>query len=168
MITRNSSIAITLLLPFLGGVCLAQSAGEEGVTACERLVSDYAYYRDSMDADNFENLFTEDATLGRHTTTYRGRQAMRERITLREPAAHLTIFTSVRIAAVDERTVAGTLYGIVLSGDRQVLEGDAPLRLGSPEASIEYSEYRITCKLGDEGWKIADLSMHPLFRAEEE
>ena len=166
MVTRNSGLAITLLL--LGGICLAQSAGEEGVAACERLVSDYAYYRDHMDADNFENLFTEDATLGRHTTTYRGRQAMRERITLREPAAHMTIFTSVRIAAVDERTVAGTLYGIVLSGDRQVLEGDAPLRLGGTEASTEYSEYRITCRLGDEGWKIADLSMYPLFRAEEE
>ncbi len=168
MVTRNSSLSIALLLPFVVGICLAQSAGEEGVAACEQLVSDYAYYRDHMDADNFENLFTEDATLGRHTTTYRGRQAMRERITLREPAAHLTIFTSVRIAAVNERTVAGTLYGIVLSGDRQVLEGDAPLRLGSPEASIEYSEYQITCTLGDEGWKIADLSMRPMFRADEE
>ena len=101
MVTWNSSLAITLLLPFLGGICLAQSAGEEGVAGCERLVSDYAYYRDHMDADNFENLFTEDATLG------------------------------------------------------------------SSEASIEYSEYLITCKLVGESWKIADLSMHPLFRAEQ-
>ena len=160
--------AIILSMPFLGGTCLAQSAEEDGVTACERLVADYAYYRDHMDADNFENLFTEDATLGRHTTTYRGRQAMRERITLRDPAANMTIFTSVRLAAIDETTVGGTLYGTVLSGDRLVLEGDEPLQLGSHGTSVEYAEYRITCKLVEDGWKIADLSMRPIFRADEE
>lgn len=165
---RKFKPPIILLMALLGGICLAQSSNEDGVRACERLVADYAYFRDHMDADNFENLFTEDATLGRHTTTYRGRQAMRERITLREPTANMTIFTSVRIAAIDETTVTGTLYGAVLSGDRLVLEGDEPLRLGSPGTSVEYSEYRITCRLVEDGWKIADLSMRPMFRAEEE
>ena len=168
MFMRKFKRMMILLMPFAGVVSLAQSADEDGVTACERLVADYAYFRDHMDADNFENLFTEDATLGRHTTTYRGRQAMRERITLREPTANMTIFTSIRIAAIDERTVGGTLYGTVLSGDRLVLEGDEPLQLGSPGTSVEYSEYRITCKLLEDGWKIADLSMRPMFRAEEE
>ncbi len=90
-------------------------------------------------------------------------KAMRERITLREPNANMTIFTSARIDPVDEWTVAGTVYGFVLSGDRPVEVGDEPIQLGHPGGEVEYSEYRIRCELTEEGWKIADLSMHPLF-----
>ena len=171
MTDRKIRIVVSLVLTFAYVSASAQQPIQSnGTSECERLLEDYAYYRDRFDADNFANLFTEDVYLGRAPGYgYTGRQAMHDLITGRGPETNMTMFGGMRLDAVDSSTVEGTLYGVVLKGEL-IEEGEPALVIGQPGAEATYSRYEVTCKLvdADTGWKISSLSLTTLFVVEPE
>ena len=133
------------------------------VVACERLLADYAIYRDHLDADGFANTFSEDGELILGSGSHRGRAAIRENITLRPHpgVAHMILLTTVKITPIDETTATGIAYAIVLNGDRPVMPGDPPIQMNGITSAVEYHTAFV---LTDEGWKISRLELRSIFR----
>lgn len=158
----NAASALSCLA-VLSSVALA--AGESGstnnvVTACERLVIEYARARDTMDREGYVDVFTEDGVLilaGQH---FEGRDAIRERTNnwpQNDVARHL--MTNIDITPVDETTATGVSYLLIIGGERE--EGTTgPMTVSGFRVMGEYhDEFRLT----DDGWKIARREFKPAF-----
>ena len=166
MRTRLTATALTIWLLTASSPSVAQLDAEHSSTiaiACERLLADYAIYRDHLDAEGFANTFAEDGELILGSGSYRGRAAIRENITSRPTpgVAHMIQLTTVKITPVDENTATGIAYAIVLNGDRPVNTGDAPIQMQGITSAVEYhTEFVLT----DDGWKILRLELKSVFR----
>ena len=158
--------ALTAVLLTAASPSLAQLDAESSsaiAIACERLLADYAIYRDHLDADGFANTFSEDGVLVLGSGTYQGRPAIRQNITSRPTpgVAHMLHMTSVKITPVDETKATGIAYAVVLNGDRPVNPGDAPIQMQGITSAVEYhTEFILT----DDGWKISRLELKSVFR----
>ena len=133
------------------------------ITACERLMADYAVYRDRLDADGWADTFTEDAVLVLGSGTHQGRDAILANLASRPtPAvAHLIMLTSVKITPIDETSAAGISYAIILNGDRPVGPGDPPIQMeGITSVNVYHTEFVLTA----EGWRISRMELEPVFR----
>ena len=157
---------LTAVLLTTASPSLAQLDAESSsaiAIACERLLADYAIYRDHLDADGFANTFSEGGVLVLGSGTYQGRPAIRQNITSRPTpgVAHMLHITSVKITPVDETKATGIAYAVVLNGDRPVNPGDAPIQMQGITSAVEYhTEFIFT----DDGWKISRLELKPVFR----
>lgn len=128
---------------------------------CEQLLADYAVYRDHLEADNFANIFTQDAQFVPGSGLVRGRQNIKKYIEDHATPSHLIMFTSSQIDAQSETRASGLAYAVILNGDRQVLEGDRPIQMNGITAASEYhAEFERT----EEGWKISKMELKGLFR----
>ena len=166
MRTQLTATALTIWLLTASSLSVAQLDAAHSSTiaiACERLLADYAIYRDHLDADGFANTFAEDGELILGSGSYRGRAAIRENITSRPTpgVAHMIHLASVKITPVDEKTATGIAYAIVLNGDRPVNPGDAPIQMQGITSAVEYhTEFVLT----NDGWKISRLELKSVFR----
>ena len=166
MCKRHAAPALTMWLLTAASPTLAQLDSEHSsaiAIACERLLADYAIYRDHLDAEGFANTFAEDGELILGSGSYRGRAAIRENITSRPTpgVAHMIHLTTVKITPLNERTAQGIAYAIVLNGDRPVNPGDAPIQMQGITSAVEYhTEFVLT----DDGWKISRLELKSIFR----
>ena len=142
---------------------LDEATADAIITACERLMADYAVYRDRLDADGWAATFTEDAVLVLGSGTYEGRDAILENLASRPtPAvAHLIMLTSVKITPIDETSATGTSYAIILNGDRPVGPGDPPIQMeGITSVNVYHTEFVLTA----DGWRISRMELEPVFR----
>ena len=114
--------------------------------ACRQLVMDYAWYRDHPDADAYAALFTEDAELSILGETFKGREAITQRLTASTGStAHL--MSTVRINKVDDDTATGVSYVTVYTAP----PGPGPHTVSGYAAIGEYhDDFRKT----DAGWQI--------------
>ncbi len=161
---RTLAVYPCLLLASSPLVAALDSADSRAIiVACERLLADYAIYRDHLDADGFANTFSEDGVLVLGSGTSRGRAAIRENITSRPSpgVAHMILLTTMKITPVDEYNATGFTYAIVLNGDRPVAAGDAPIPMNGITAAVEYHTKFV---LTDEGWKISRLELKSIVR----
>ena len=142
---------------------LDEATADAIITACERLMADYAVYRDRLDADGWADTFTEDAVLLLGSGTYQGRDAILENLASRPtPAvAHLIMLTSVKITPIDETSAIGISYAIILNGDRPVGPGDPPIQMeGITSVNVYHTEFVLTA----DGWRISRMELEPVFR----
>ena len=161
---RTLAVYSCLLLTSSPSVAALDSADSRAIiAACERLLADYAIYRDHLDADGFANTFSEYGVLVLGSGISRGRAAIRENITSRPSpgVAHMILLTTMEITPVDEHNATGFTYAIILNGDRPVEAGDSPIPMNGITAAVEYhTEFVLT----DEGWKISRLELKSIVR----
>ncbi len=139
-------LATCLLLTAFASLSFADTTEE----ACRQLIMDYAWYRDHPDADTIEAygaLFTEDAELSILGETYKGRAAIRDRLTA-STGSTVHLMSTMRITPVSEVAAVGTSYVTVYS---------APPGAGSHEVSgyAAIGEYQDEFRKTSDGWKIA-------------
>jgi len=157
------SVILALSLSSPGRAAVDEKTATAISIACERLLADYAIFRDHLDADGFANTFSEDAELVLGSGSHKGRDAIRTNITSRPSpgVAHMIMLTSVKITPIDETSATGISYGIVLNGDRPVKHGDRPVQMNGITSAVEYhTEFVLT----DDGWKISRLELKSIFR----
>jgi len=161
---RTPAITACLLLASSPSTAALDPADSRAtITACERLLADYAIYRDHLDADEFANTFSANGVLVLGSGTSRGRAEIRENITSRPSpsVAHMILLTTIKITPVDEYNATGFSYAIILNGNRPVSAGDPPIPINGITAAVEYhTEFVLT----DEGWKISRLELKPAVR----
>ena len=152
-----------LLASAVSFAALGTKESDAIIAACERLMADYAIYRDHLDADGFANTFSEDGILVLGSGTAVGREAIRRNITSRQfpGIAHMIVLTTIKITPIDENNATGFSYAIVLNGDRPVAAGDPPIKMKGITSAVEYhTEFVRT----DDGWKISKLELKSIVR----
>lgn len=162
-LTVTAVSAVLLASASTSFAALDEAAADAIITACERLMADYAVYRDRLDANGWADTFTEDAVLVLGSGTYDGRDAILENLASRPtPAvAHLIMLTSVKITPIDETSAAGISYAIILNGDRPVGPGDPPIQMkGITSVNVYHTEFALTA----DGWRISRMELEPVFR----
>jgi uncharacterized protein (TIGR02246 family) len=119
---ENSLMKITVLLaikyllvllasPAIGSTVPATGNAQALVQACTQLNHQYAIARDLSDAAAYARIFADDAVFEMQGETYRGREAILERLTGTEANyfARLLV-TTVAITPLDERSARGLTY----------------------------------------------------------
>jgi hypothetical protein len=127
----------------------------DAVQACTDLVLDYAYYRDRPDPVGFASVFAENATLTVMGETYKGRQAIGERLqgAGRGPSfRHL--MSTIRIFPIDELHATGVSYVTVYTAPHGATEVEGFAGIG---------EYHDEFVLTPAGWKIASREFKPVY-----
>jgi hypothetical protein len=128
--------------------------------ACTKLVMDYVWFLDHVDADAnktalaFADLFTEDAVLSVSTfkleeTEVKGREEIANRYLLhRNSNRFLHLMTNIRVTPISDRIAIGTNYVsfFVHPNDADMNHSDAAHGVG---------EYRDRYQLTDDGWKFS-------------
>lgn len=115
--------------------------------ACRNLVMDYAWYRDHPDASAYAALFTEDAELTILGETFKGRDAIAQRLTA-SSGNTVHLMSTIRITNVDSHTATGVSYVTVYTAP----PGAGPHTVSGYAAIGEYhDEFRKTSA----GWQIA-------------
>ena len=116
------------------------------IEACRQLVMDYAWYRDHPDAKAYAALFTEDAELSILGETFKGREAITQRLTA-SSGSTVHLMSTIRINKVDENTATGVSYVTVYTAP----PGPGPHTVSGYAAIGEYhDDFRRT----DTGWQI--------------
>ena len=115
--------------------------------ACRQLIMDYAWYRDHPDPDAYGALFTEDAELTILGETFKGRAAIRERLTT-SAGSTVHLMSTVRITNVSETLATGLSYVTVYT---------APPGPGPHDVSgyAAIGEYHDEFRKSSAGWQIA-------------
>ena len=155
-----------LLFLFIPASLLAELSDFESdmiTITCEQLLSDYAIYRDHLEADNFANTFTTDGELILGSGSYIGREEIRKNITSRpQPGvAHMILLTSSIITPHNLKQASGISYAIVLNGNRPVNKGDSAIRMKGITSAVEYhTKFTNT----EEGWRISKLELKSIVR----
>jgi uncharacterized protein (TIGR02246 family) len=124
----------TFALPFVPA--LAQTADDiravRDRAEIEELVVRYAMALDTLDADAYANVFTEDAVFDVTGTVYRGRAAIREIVTGLQES---------RDRALAEGTPAVSLYHVMSNTSIEIVDED----------EARHMSYAQTVRLGDDG-----------------
>lgn len=124
---------------------LAWADGTED--ACRQLIMDYAWYRDHPDADAYAALFTEDAELSILGETFKGRDAIRQRLTA-SSGSTVHLMSTIRITKVTDTAATGVSYVTVYTAP----SGAGPHTVDGYAAIGEYhDDFRRTSA----GWQIA-------------
>jgi len=128
--------------------CISGSFAQTDVYwACSNLVTDYAYHRDQFNAEEFANLFTEDASLTVVSQTWVGRDNIEQRIEgLKTGSTIRHEMSTIRIVPVDENHATGVSYATIYS---------APAGETSVSGFALMGEYHDEFVRTAEGWKIS-------------
>lgn len=128
--------------------------------ACERLVLDYAHYRDTGDGDRYAALFAEDAVLVFPRASTTGRAKIRSDFD-RQGAIpwrrHVT--TNIRVVVLDADHAEGTSYVTVYGGGGPPEPGASAPPLDGPSAIGEYRDRYVRTP---DGWRIAERRFTPV------
>ncbi len=115
--------------------------------ACRDLIMDYAWYRDHPDANAYAALFTEDAELSILGETFKGRDAISQRLTA-SSGSTVHLMSTIRITKVDEDTATGRSYVTVYTAP----PGAGPHTVSGYAAIGEYHD---DFRKSEAGWFIA-------------
>ncbi len=122
-------------------------ADEEMYRACTNLVVAYAYHRDQFNADEFSNLFTENAALTVVGQTWVGRTDIRQRIEgLKTGSTIRHEMSTIRIVPIDADHATGISYVTIYS---------APVGETSVSGFSLMGEYHDDFVRTAEGWRIS-------------
>ncbi len=136
-------LALLLLLTTLAPLTWADTIDD----ACRHLIMDYAWYRDHPDANAYATLFTQDAELSILGETFKGRDAIRQRLTA-SSGSTVHLMSTIRINVVDDATATGLSYVTVYTAPA----GAGPHSVSGYAAIGEYhDDFRKT----EAGWQIA-------------
>jgi uncharacterized protein (TIGR02246 family) len=116
------------------------------IEACRQLVMDYAWYRDHPDTDAYAALFTDDAELSILGETFKGREAIAQRLTA-SAGSTVHLMSTIRVTKVDEDTATGVSYVTVYT---------APPGIGPHTVSgyAAIGEYHDDFRKTETGWQI--------------
>ncbi len=128
---------------------------------CEQLFADYAIYIDHLNADGFANTFTPDGVFWHGDEAVHGREKLQRYIEEHGNQAHMIMFTTIDIDIQSESQASGVGYAVILNGNRQVQQDDAPIQMQGITAA---SQYMANFQLTDEGWKISSMAIEGKFR----
>lgn len=143
--------ALFLLVMFFSAQTLADSVS----TDCADLVIDYAHYRDSFNANEFANLFTEDGVLVIGENRWEGRDAIRARIEALDNGTTIRHhMSSIRISPIDADHATGVSYVVIYSAPSGTNEITGPSLIGDYIDSYVRTE---------DGWKIAHRELKTTF-----
>jgi uncharacterized protein (TIGR02246 family) len=121
-------------------------ATEDVYRDCTNLIYGYAYHRDQFNAEEFSNLFTEDASLTVLSNSWQGRDSIRQRIEqLKNGSSIRHEMSTIYIEVIDARHATGVSYATLYSAPAGEDTVTSPTLIG---------EYRDEFLLTDEGWKI--------------
>lgn len=115
--------------------------------ACRQLVMDYAWYRDHPDAAAYAALFTKDAELSILGETFKGREAITQRLTA-SSGSTVHLMSTVRITRLSEDSATGVSYVTVYTAP----PGNGPHTVSGYAAIGEYHD---DFSRTDAGWQIA-------------
>ena len=150
-------LSLTILLSLL---LIPASYAEDVYRDCINLVTDYAYHRDRYDAQQFSALFTENAKLTVGNQTWEGREDIRKRIEgldSSSPIRHL--MSTIRIVPIDELHASGVSYATIYT---------SAAGSSSTEGFAIIGEYHDDFVRTEEGWKIQQRVLHPVFSYEDQ
>ena len=123
---------------------------------CIDLVLGYAYHRDNFNAEEFSQLFTEDASLTVGGQTWVGREEIRGRIQeLRNGSTIRHLMSTMRIVPDGEDRATGVSYVTIYNAPPGVTEVEGFLLIG---------EYHDEFVRTEEGWKIQTRELRPVYR----
>ena len=126
---------------------------------CANLVTDYAYFRDRFDADEFSNLFTADASLSVGNQTWEGRNNIHARIEGLDKSRSIRhLMSTIRIEPIDELHASGVSYATIYTSNAGS---------NSTEGFAIIGEYHDKFVLTDSGWKISDRELKSIFSYED-
>ncbi len=146
-----ASLLVAALISLVPAAALADAR-----QACRDLVLDYAFYRDRPDAHGVANLFTEDAELSILGETWRGRQAIYERIVAgADGPLFRHLMSTIRIFPESETRARGVSYVTVYTAP----PGEGPRPLDAPAAVGEYHDVFVKTNAG---WQIAERRFVPV------
>lgn len=124
----------------------AGAASDDVYWACSNLVTDYAYHRDQFNAEEFADLFTEDASLTVVNQTWVGRTEIEQRIEgLKTGSTIRHEMSTIRIVPVDDDHATGVSYATIYSAP----EGETTVA-----GFVLMGEYHDEFVRTSEGWKI--------------
>ncbi|MCP5185317.1 MAG: nuclear transport factor 2 family protein [Pseudomonadales bacterium] len=133
-------------------LALPMSHADDVEAACQRLIMDYAWYRDHPDAEAYGNLFTEDGTLTLFGETFRGRDAIRQRLISPTGGGTLHQVTTLRVRQTGPDSAEGqsyvTVYVFARGDDPHVVPGFAGV-----------GEYHDLYQRTADGWRIASRTL---------
>ncbi len=148
--TRRIMLTIAMWLAFIPA-----SHAEDVYRDCINLVTDYAIYRDSFNADGFSNLFTENASLTVGGQTWVGRAEIGKRIEgLKNGSSIRHLMSTIRITPVDADNATGISYATIYS---------APAGSNTVEGFALIGEYHDVFVRTAEGWRIQQRELHTAF-----
>lgn len=133
--------------------------------ACERLVLDYAHYRDTNQGDPYAALFAEDASLVFPRASSRGRANIRADFDRQGQIPwrrHVT--TNIRVVVLDADHAEGTSYVTIYGGGRPgpAAGAQAP-PLDGPSAVGEYHDRYLRTA---DGWRFVERRFMPILVSE--
>ncbi len=140
---------ITILLATSAPALAGDASEAETVRACERLIADYAYFRDREEPEPYAAVFAHDGVFEFRGARFEGRSAIAERLT--EGAGKVItrhVMSNVRIDAISPEEATGTSLVTLYQADR----GELPRRV---DGFLGIGEYHDRFVRTDEGWKIA-------------
>lgn len=140
---KNFLLVVTLLFTTVS----TSFADEEMYRACTNLVYGYAYHRDHFNAEEFADLFTEDASLTVGGQTWVGRADIRQRIEgLKTGSTIRHEMSTIRIVPIDADHATGVSYITIYS---------APAGETSVSGFSMMGEYHDEFVRTADGWKIS-------------
>lgn len=149
MSKRNFFYALIAFVFFAG--TQTSFADEDVYRACTNLVYGYAYHRDQFNADEFANLFAEDASLTVLGQTWVGYTDIRQRIEeLKTGSTIRHEMSTIRIVPIDEDHATGVSYATIYS---------APAGQTSVSNFALKGEYHDEFVRTSEGWRISKRTL---------
>lgn len=140
---------------FLSCFFIPASYAEDVYRDCINLVTDYAFYRDRYDAENFSSIFTDDASLTVGNQTWVGRSNIRQRIEGLDSSTTIRhLMSTIRIEPIDELHASGVSYATIYTS----ADGG-----NSTEGFAIIGEYHDEFVLTEAGWRIQQRVLHPVF-----
>ena len=154
-------LAVQMLLPYASAAELSTAQEREIIFDCQQLVTDYAYYRDLRDADEFAELFTEDARMYARGHWNEGRQALRDHVNGDDmDTVSMHLMTTIKIIPQDEISATGISY-VAVAHKPKAEDESAPVPLDN---FVVVGKYHDVFVLTDDGWKISERIFRPIFR----
>lgn len=127
------------------------------VRACERLIADYAYFRDREEAEPYAAVFAPNGVFEFRGTRFEGRHAIAARLT--DGAGKVItrhVMSNVRIEPVSAAEAIGTSLVTLYQADL----GDLPRTV---DGFLGIGEYHDRFVLTDDGWRIAHRKFVDVF-----
>ncbi|MFK7863752.1 MAG: nuclear transport factor 2 family protein [Pseudohongiellaceae bacterium] len=151
---KNHAV-FTVVLLLTTGIAVAQ---ESVYWACSNLVTDYAFHRDQFNAEEFANLFTEDASLTVVNQTWVGRSEISQRIEdLKTGSTIRHEMSTIRIVPIDENHATGVSYATIYA---------APEGITTVNGFVLMGEYHDEFVRTSDGWRISKRVLIPKYSLE--
>jgi uncharacterized protein (TIGR02246 family) len=166
---RNLIVIFLLaaLAAIVPGTATAADGDRAATDACRDLVLDYAWHWDHNNHEDFANLFTADADFQAAGRSHKGRDEIFAAQSKRTGnVVTRMFFTNVRTRATSDDNVDATSYLMVHSEAKPASEGSAGQGTIPTRGFRIIGEMAFSCAATDGGWKIASVSLTPVFNDE--